>query len=529
MTTRWEKLSGDKSAFALKISFSPDPDEGHSIDSAETLSWGGFQIWVEGRNLCAHLEEGERIDSVHWYLLPLLEWLVGNWNPLLHEERPPVRNEADSAWECLQLTRFPPLAVVEQSIESSAWEDIWHSWWLRHSIRASRQGGLFPDIVLRRWRDQIEVSWGETGVMGSPEHFQFLESSRGSVRLPPELVAEALYDVLHHGTQYLFDLAPKVSRIKALRDRVVNLRLAKRNEDQRLMWLAGLGVDPHTVHLGWRRIKGYLKEFGSKQISSLLDALSGKLVIEGSCQAAMMFGSVAPDIKKRDALILARYMAGLFDPEGDPEPLRDLVRQEPVARAAGYSWEQGYALAEEILERYFDRIAHEGGVDVEEFARILSVSVDYVDISDATIRGVSFAGPLSRPGILINRVHEANTYLSGRRFTLAHELCHIFFDRERGRKIAIASGPWAPRAVERRANAFAAMLLMPRELVREALADLTTDLKSKEGVVQVAHRLGTSFLGTLRHLTNLGFLDEYMQQRISEEAVEASIQDRVAE
>lgn len=524
MTTRWEKLSGDKSVFALKISFSPDPDEGCAIDSAETLSWGGFQIWVDGRNLCAHLEEGERIDSVHWYLLPFLEWITANWNPLLHEERAPVRNEADSAWECLQLTRFPPLAVEDQLIESSDWEGTWYSWWLRHSIRAARQGGIFPDIVLRRWRDQIEVSWGETGVMGSPDHFQFLESSRGVARLRPELVAESLYDVLHSGVQYLFDLSPEVSRIKALRDRVVNLTSAKRNEDQRLMWLAGLGMDAHTVRLGWRRLKGYLKEFGAKQISSLLDARSGKLVVEGACQAAMMFGSVAPDIKRSDALILARYMAGLFDPEGDPEPLRDIVRQEPVARAAGPSWEQGYALAEEILERYSGRIVHEGAVDVEEFARILSVSVDYADISDATIRGVSFAGPLSRPGILINRVHEANTYPSGRRFTLAHELCHIFFDREQGMKIAIASGPWAPRDVERRANAFAAMLLMPRDLVTKALSDLTVALESKEGIFQVAHRLGTSFLGTLKHLTNLGFLDEYMQQRISEEAVEASIQ-----
>ncbi len=207
MATRWEKLSGDKSAFAVKLSFAPDPDEGHATQPAEALSWGGFQIWVQGRNLCAHLEEGERIESVHWYLLPLLEWLTANWNPLLHEERPPVRNAADSAWECLQLTRFPPLAVEEQPFEASVWEKTWHSWWLRHSIRAARQGGLFPDVVFRRRRDQIEISWGETSAMGSPDHFQFLESSRGSAEFPPKLVAESLYDVLHQGVQYLHDLS----------------------------------------------------------------------------------------------------------------------------------------------------------------------------------------------------------------------------------------------------------------------------------------------------------------------------------
>ena len=40
-------------------------------------------------NLCAHREDGEQVDSVHWYLLPLIEWFADNWNPLLHEERLP--------------------------------------------------------------------------------------------------------------------------------------------------------------------------------------------------------------------------------------------------------------------------------------------------------------------------------------------------------------------------------------------------------------------------------------------------------
>lgn len=52
----------------------------------------------------------------------------------------------------------------------------------------------------------------------------------------------------------------------------------------------------------------------------------------------MMFGSVAPDIRKSDALALARYMVGLCNPKGDPEALRDVVvdggylmRKRPLA------------------------------------------------------------------------------------------------------------------------------------------------------------------------------------------------------
>lgn len=67
--------------------------------------------------------------------------------------------------------------------------------------------------------------------------------------------------------------------------------------------------------------------------------------------------------------------------------------------------------------------------------------------------------------ILVNLRNSANAHTFGRRFTLAHEFCHLLFDRDVGAHLAIASGPWAPHDVERRANAFAAMFLMPNGLV----------------------------------------------------------------
>jgi len=111
MSTRWERFAGDTGAFALTLAFGRDPDDGQAAEPDVSLSWGSFQIWVEGRNLCAHREAGERIESVHWYLLPLIEWFVEHWDPLLHEERLPARNLGDTAWESLRATRFPPPAI----------------------------------------------------------------------------------------------------------------------------------------------------------------------------------------------------------------------------------------------------------------------------------------------------------------------------------------------------------------------------------------------------------------------------------
>ena len=99
MATHWERLAGgDTSAFALKIAFMDDPDEGQGASEDVYRSWGAFQIWVDGWNLCAHQEEGERVESAHWYLLPLLEWFASRWNPLLHEERLSCE-VADEAWK----------------------------------------------------------------------------------------------------------------------------------------------------------------------------------------------------------------------------------------------------------------------------------------------------------------------------------------------------------------------------------------------------------------------------------------------
>jgi hypothetical protein len=78
MSTLWEKFVGDTDQFGLRISFHADPDRGRAATLEESLSWGSFQLWVEGQNLCAHREEGEYIESVHWYLLPLLTWLANN-------------------------------------------------------------------------------------------------------------------------------------------------------------------------------------------------------------------------------------------------------------------------------------------------------------------------------------------------------------------------------------------------------------------------------------------------------------------
>jgi hypothetical protein len=96
MTVKWERFEGNTDRFAVRLGFLVDPSP-VAIAPEEALSWGSFQIWVDGQNLCAHIDQGESLQSVHWYLLDLLEWVAFNWDALFHEERLPNRNASETA------------------------------------------------------------------------------------------------------------------------------------------------------------------------------------------------------------------------------------------------------------------------------------------------------------------------------------------------------------------------------------------------------------------------------------------------
>ena len=518
MTTQWAKLAGDTDVFALRIAFAPDPDEGRAIDPELSPSWGSFQIWVGGRNLCAHLEEGEPVDSVHWYLLPLIEWFSHHWDPLLHEERLPGKNAGISAWESLRATRFPPPAIENDERQGSRWEHAWQTWWTRHALRAAREGGLFPDVVFRRLRDWVEVSWGSTHSKTTPYRFDIAEAPQGGVyRLPPQAVAEPLHDVLSNASEYLMTLVGQSRRIKALRRRLQTLEDLPRHREQRLMWLAGLGAHKDTVRTRWRRAVASLSSLAEAPCRAMLEVSESPLVVAGSCQAALMFGSLAPDVREQDVLSLAQTMVDLYAPEGGSEVTRMAGGAAPVNESMAPAWSQGYELADALHEQFHRRFVGEESVHIDKLVETLGVEVKDLELSDEKVRGVSIAGPQHRPGIVVNLSHAPNSYPSGRRFTLAHELCHLSFDQEEGSRLAIASGPWAPRDVEQRANAFAAMLLMPTSLVQRAVAKLTEPLKTLKGVSEVAGQLQVGRSSVLNHLMNLGYIDESDKQLIEDD------------
>jgi Zn-dependent peptidase ImmA (M78 family) len=173
-------------------------------------------------------------------------------------------------------------------------------------------------------------------------------------------------------------------------------------------------------------------------------------------------------------------------------------------------WEEGWRLAEELL----DALSPSGSwIDVEGLLAETAVPVRDVELADEEIRGLSIAGRQHRWTMCINPAYHDGNDDEIRRFTMAHELCHLLYDRGVEQKVAIASGPWAPKDVERRANAFAAMFLMPRDRVRAACRD-AGKLDTLDAIDKVARALHTSVTATLHHLSNLYVIDEGMRDRL---------------
>jgi len=511
MAVTWERFSGSTDKFAIRISFMPDPHHGAAADPEESASWGALQVWVKDQNLCAHIDQGETLHSAHWYLLPFLEWVVDSWNPLLHEERLPNRNLSETAVKSLEMTRLSPALATDA--EAAAWEREWFEWRQRHSLRVARDGGLLPNIVFRRLRDEIELSWNDEPLAGTPSGFLF-SSSGGSASIPPQDVAEPLFDVVSLAIAHLAESNPSSARVQKLQAALKTLSSAPEN-DARLSWLAGLDTTSRApqgslaaytrqVRAGWQKIRSVLENLDLNAARAAL-AVEGSspLVIQGSCQAALLFGSVSPNISEEDVRTLAQVLITQYDRQGtNHSRLLDYSEEEPLDFSSP-AWEQGYYLAETLHDQYD---LPGSFIDVRKFVGNLGVEITRLRLEDSAIRACSLIGPQHKPTIALNDSYPNGTKPSTERFSLAHELCHILYDRSHGQRVALASGPWAPVGIEKRANAFAAMFLMPPHLLRQVISASNYPVSDKRGVQFVCDQLQVGFTAAVEHLYNLTFM-----------------------
>lgn len=509
----WERFAGDTARFAVRLSFERDPDKDGFDDPAYSGSWGSLRIWIDGVNICTHAVADESDDSVHWYLLPLIEWLAEQWDPLLHEERLPIADRFATAAEVM--TTEPPLPIGVDDGRYYAALDQWQAWWRRHALEAAADGGLFPRVFFRRWGDQIEISWRSDGIVGAPEGFRFA-APQGWAHYPVGEMAQILYEVASAAAAELVRRHPSSERAAAVHDALAAVSQADRVTG-RLNWLIGLTAQ--RLASVWDRAERMLETIAQQTRDALLKPDISDLAIEGSPHLVALFGSVAPDVSSEDVTTLTRLMLEFYSRQDavhgaeEDAPLRAFqMALIDIAAPTLPDYEQGNRLAEFAIAEL--DVDDEQPVDVRAILDRVGARVEDVQLSDQGIRGVSLAGPGHSPACFVNLNYQFGHSEQVTRFTLAHELCHLLFDRWRARRLAVASGPWAPQDIERRANAFAAAFLMPRPLLDRAAREVDAPYASVEWLVEMAAIANTSALATLERLANLGLLPEFKREAL---------------
>jgi Zn-dependent peptidase ImmA (M78 family) len=495
-------LAGDTSTFAIELSLSTDLDD-HHYDVDERESWGSLTLWVDGVNLTEHLEQGEVLRSAHWYLLPTIEWFVENWDALFHEERLPMSNAGADAASGMTRLLLQPLRMVRSDLDDFQRLESWQAWWARHNLVQSVAGGLFPDVYIRRWGDLVEISVGSSVAVGAPTHFRYANVNSVG-RVPVGLAASAVYDVIERAVTELRRRRPGSERLAGLTQALADL--SDETGDRyvrRLALLSGADVAEEGALANFQELWTRVSEAfetdglaeGAREIA--VGHRRGGLVLETAPQVALLFGSYNPTVSEADVQVLVRNLHRVLS-EGRRTELPDLKLPVLPSLSPG---QEGSHIGEVAYQYLVD--PESSFVDVRAILTHLGVTYSTDELSDRSTRAVSLVSGGYGVHIVINRNYLRGTSERVLRFTLAHELCHILFDRSRSLRLAIASGPWAPLAVEQRANAFAAAFLMPEELIARSAQRLPEPLWRKGAALRLAAHLRVSVSSLADRLYNL--------------------------
>ena len=108
---------------------------------------------------------------VRWYLAPVLDWLATNWPALLHQERTPWRRTgAPTALECRQA--FDQWIAATDDYGQRRLASV-QRWYRKHGLRSAAAGGIFPDLFIRRFADDVELSWSAEPPPFTPDGLTF--------------------------------------------------------------------------------------------------------------------------------------------------------------------------------------------------------------------------------------------------------------------------------------------------------------------------------------------------------------------
>lgn len=497
----WAQQTGDPRRFALRLALVDSDAADAPAGPALRSSWGLFELWADGVNLCAHEEQGEQLQAAHWYLLPLAEWLIDNWNSLMHEQRLPVPEisgaAATATRAAAQLDAAPGrppagwgLPAPDGDSRLAAFQD----WSLRHRLASASPEAPLPEVWIRRSGSDVEISTGlpDTSLFDGAVLWT---APPAVARVPLLECARVLERSLRALLAELVERGDAADRAEDALRRLDSAQSPSR-DDERLAWLVGLAGDTEAL--------AGLREAIDDLDPALADGPADQHGVLAAVPVATLFGSLTPNVAAEDVGRLIGVLRNAAAPPGLNETLDALAEK---ARADDFADLGDGEAGGELGDALADHLPQEDGrVDIAGFVDGLGITVTAVPLSDGAVRAVTLLHDDGRAAIALNSAYDRGTAAHVVRFSLAHELAHLIYDRAAGRRLAIASGPWTPRYVERRANGFAAGLLMPERFLRHHTGQDPGWPDEPAALARVASVLGVGVTALAERLKNVGML-----------------------
>jgi Zn-dependent peptidase ImmA (M78 family) len=492
---------GDRAKFAIGFQLIPDPDQGSS--PLRRLSWGKLQIWIASCNLTAGISRDQAIvDCAEVPLAPLVEWIAKNWDPMLHETRLPLPSKSigSAAW-CVDCLRSLP----DDDSELDKLLDARAEWRSRHGMGSCLPDFRIPDIHLRRVNSGIELSWDDREWRSVPNGISLQETS-GTAILPAQDVADVLFDWAQSVAQELQPFTESETFALEMLALLDGHRTG-RSALSRLKLAAGQHLQRAAQDA--LRLAGFADE---DRIDATIQVLLGLAddsrvgLITPITIPAMLFRSASPELSTADLRRLSEACAQL--PRIDESPLAQYQQADPPSSSSDIVFQDGYEKALDFRSALGLKpdLPLLGEHDLETVLfQDLGIVVQDLTLESATIDGMAVFSPGKAPLVGINLTGKYSSTRWGRRMTLAHELCHLLYDLSDENSVGIISNSWAPELLEKRANAFAAMLMMPREALEASLPGSPRQWTA-EDLGDAMKKLGVGRTALMNHLHNLGFI-----------------------
>jgi Zn-dependent peptidase ImmA (M78 family) len=396
----------------------------------ESPAYGALVAWAAGKLVWGQTNENGETVGVEWFWDDLLERLSHSWRYLLLEESYPLGLLPVAPQLLRGVLRERRIGASEEMIDAEdnsvfVFEEM-------HDLSRAIEGATLPKLFLLREGNLMLIATS-SGI------------EKGSFR--------AVMDALE-------ELGNNIA------DRIKNA------EDSRT-----------TAILEAWQAKANISDIDQVEITSGLPE-SAIAAISGGEEFRKFWEITGVSFEPNELMAAAR-MVGRLVSNDDTEAILRSIKAAPKIKTPRLDELSSLALSE--LEKFDSRMPHEQGrslaewfrkqpgivdkngfVDPEAILKGWGVPLSEVDLRSQNIDALCAWGARHGPAVLLNKNGRLSHFPTGRRSSLAHEICHLLVDRKGSLPVAEVFGGEVPKLPEQRANAFGAELLLSRSRARDA-------------------------------------------------------------